>query len=319
MLRHLLDEFPDVDFDELLPMVQWAYNTSMHAATGRTPYYALYGVAPREPMNLLAEPGTVIWPAAKSFAEHQAGVLAMTRDALYKAQATMLEYENRSRRDVSFAVGEHVFLSTVNLGSTHFSTTVKKLRKKYVGPFKIVEKRTDYKYRLKLSREFNGIYPVFHASLLWRAIPTPADMAGRVGEGVVLPAEGEGEHEGDELISHDSDGEEVFLIESVVARKTAGRGFQYLVKWKGYPPEDNSWDRRGVAATTGAARVFDDFDKAEDAAGRVREEPVPYRRRKAGPVEEPAATSTASVEARDSRVLARRRLTDTFDSEETAE
>jgi hypothetical protein len=93
----------------------------------------------------------------------------------------------------------------------------------------------------------------------------------------------------------------------------------YLVKWKGYPPEENSWERRGVAATTGAARVFDDFDKAEDAAGRVREEPTPYRRRKAGPAEEPAATSTASVEARDSRVQARRRLVDTFDSEETAE
>ena len=62
-----------------------------------------------------------------------------------------------------------------------------------------------------------------------------------MGEGVVLPAEGEEEHEGDELISHDSDGEEVFVIEYVVARKTAGRGFMHLVKWAGYPPEDNSW------------------------------------------------------------------------------
>ena len=140
-----------------------------------------------------------------------------------------------------------------------------------------------------------------------------------MGEGVVLPAEGEEEHEGDELILHDSDGEEVFLIESVVARKTAGRGFMYLVKWKGYPPEDNSWERRKAAATTGAARVFDDFDRAEDAAGRVREEPTPYRRRKTGPVEEPAAASTALVEARESRVQARGRLMDTLDSEETAD
>jgi hypothetical protein len=258
MLRHLLMEFPDRDFDELLPMAQWAYNSAVHSTTKQTPYLSVFGVEPRAPMNFVAEPGKRLPPAVAVFAEHQAAVLALTRDALFKAQATMVEYENRNRRDAVFEVNEHVFLSTANLGKTHFSTRCAKLRERHVGPFRIVEKRSPYKYRLELPRELKDIYPVFHASLLWRAVPTPVDMAGRLGPGVVLPGPA-----GEALLTHDDDGEPVYVMEGVVARRRAGRGFQYLVKWVGYPPEENSWVSRVDVVTTGAAALLDAFDAAQ--------------------------------------------------------
>ena len=215
-------------------------------------------------MNFVAAPGTKLPPAVALFAEHQAGVLAMTRDALFKAQATMLEYENRSRREANFAVGEHVFLSTANLGKSHFNTTVAKLQERFLGPFLITQKRSDYKYRLKLPKDLKDIYPVFHASLLWRADATPDDMQGRLGAGVVFPPEADGAEEpvreGTALLKQDDDGVPVYVIEQVIARRKAGRGFSYLVKWVGFPPEDNSWITRREAATTGAARAFDNFD-----------------------------------------------------------
>ncbi len=268
MLRHLVSEFPDRDFDELLPMAQWAYNTSVHSVTGVTPYYALYGVEPREPMNLVAAPGAKLPPAVATFAQHQAGVLAITRDALFKAQATMLAYENRQRREANFAVGEHVFLSTANLGKSHFVTTVEKLRERFVGPFLITEKRSDYKYRLKLPRHLKDIYPVFHASLLWRAVPTPDDMEGRLGAGVVFPVDNneEAADEGAALLTQDYDGVPVYVIEQVIARNKSGRGFQYLIKWAGFPPEQNSWITRREAVTTAAARALDTFDAAQPDA-----------------------------------------------------
>ena len=305
MLRHLLSEFPDRDFDEVLPMVQWAYNTTMHAATRQTPYYALYGVPPREPMNFMAEPGAILPPAVALFAEHQAGVLALTRDALYKAQATMLVYENRNRRDADFKQGEHVFLSTAHLGSSHFATTVGKLRERFVGPYLIIEKRADYKYRLKLPRELKDVYPVFHASLLWRAQPTPENLQGRLGAGVVFPDD-QVDGEGAELLSHDDDGEPVYVIEEIVARKRANRGYQYLVKWVDFPPEENTWISRSQAVTTGAARVFDEFDARQPVVQPILVRP-PAKRRGRKPQEEAVAAPAQGKAARDSRANSRRR------------
>ena len=272
MLRHLISEFPARDFDELLPMAQWAYNTSIHTATRLTPYYSLYGVEPREPMNLVAVPGAKLPPAVTMFAEHQAGVLAITRDALYKAQATMLAYENRDRREANFAVGDKVFLSTANLGKSHFTTSVEKLRQRFIGPFEITEKRSDYKYRLKLPKHLKDIYPVFHASLLWRAVPTPDDMVGRLGAGVSFEEAEPVVGEGMALLTHDDAGVPVYVIEKVMARLKSGRGYRYLIKWEGFPPEENSWITRSDAVTTAAARALDNFDAAQ--LGPVGQEPV---------------------------------------------
>ena len=87
-------------------------------------------------------------------------------------------------------------------------------------------------------------------------------MEGRLGAGVVFPPP-EGE-EGAELITQDDDGNEVFVMEKVLARRRVGGGFQYLVKWVGYDdPLSNTWQSRKDAATTAAARAFDNFDLSQ--------------------------------------------------------
>jgi hypothetical protein len=262
MLRHLMAEFPDRDFDELLPMAQWAYNTAVHRSINMSPYVALFGVEPQQPMNFVVTAGVKLHPATKIFAELQQGVLVMARDALFKAQETMLAYENRARRDTEFKVGEHVFLSTVNLGSSHFDTTVKKMRPSYVGPFKVQEQCSLYTYRLVLPHTLKSVHPVFHVGLLWRAIPTPVDMAGRLGAGVEFPApEGPHPEEGAGLLTHDDNGVPVYVIESVRARERRRNGFNYLVRWRGWPnPEDDSWITRKDAETSGALRLLREFD-----------------------------------------------------------
>jgi hypothetical protein len=191
----------------------------------------------------------------------------------------MLEYENRRRKEPDLRVNDYVFLSTINLGKTHFFTTVAKLQERFVGPYKIVEKRSDYKFRLELPKSLRGVYPVFHASLLWRALPTPPDMAGRLGAGVALPVEGEPEEEeGADLLTHDDAGEAVYVIEEVLQRRRSGRGYEYLVKWVGYEdPVDNWWLTRKDAVTTAAERAFDNFDRRQDQLEGKGQEKVPAR------------------------------------------
>jgi hypothetical protein len=38
------------------------------------------------------------------------------------------------------------------------------------------------------------------------------------------------------------DREEEFEVEAIIAHRRKGRRLQFLIKWKGYPTSDNSWE-----------------------------------------------------------------------------
>lgn len=60
----------------------------------------------------------------------------------------MTEYSNRSRRDISFAVGDMVMLSTSNLSLSGSRT--RKFAPKFVGPFQVAELVSPVAVRLVL-------------------------------------------------------------------------------------------------------------------------------------------------------------------------
>jgi hypothetical protein len=83
------------------------------------------------------------------------------------------------------------------------------------GPFQIAEKLANDNYRLKLPERMQ-IHPIFHILLL---------------EPTKNP-----ENDQDEA----DDGE--YEVEKIIDQKTEKGQIYYLVKWKGYPPEDNTWE-----------------------------------------------------------------------------
>jgi hypothetical protein len=38
------------------------------------------------------------------------------------------------------------------------------------------------------------------------------------------------------------DGEEVYNVETILNHRKRGRGYQYYIKWRGYPISDASWE-----------------------------------------------------------------------------
>ena len=184
MLRHVVSDYPERDFDDYLPLIQWSYNTSVHRTIGVSPYYAMWGFEPRHPLDLEldnTDESASRMKSVEAFVEHQQQVLTQVRDALSASQDAMEGYINDdSRKDIKYAPGEMVYLSTKNLGKSHFKQTAKKLRPRFAGPFKILERISQYTYKLELPKKLGKLHPVFHAVLLWRDKPDIAMNAGRL-------------------------------------------------------------------------------------------------------------------------------------------
>lgn len=273
MLRHVVGDFPERDFDAYLPLVQWAYNTSPHCALGgKTPHFALYGTEPRQPLEQpgLAdrdlEPGE--HQALKGFVEHQQTVLLQARDALVKAQMTMDERANKSYREPeSLEVGDKVYLSTRNLGLTHLKHSSGKLQERFIGPYSILERISRYTYKLQLPKNMSRLHPVFPVSLLWKSterLPTlseqlpVANTAPDNGRQSEPTASGSGEDSNQPTVSgtsqpadkdaagdwlRDDDNNQLYEVDKILDRRQRGRskGYEYFVSWKGCEAVENCW------------------------------------------------------------------------------
>ena len=104
---------------------------------------------------------------------------------------------------------------------------------KHEGPFEIIEVLGPVTYRLKLPKTWR-IHDVFHAVLLRQYRETEA-----YGENYPQPPP--------EL----RDGEEIYEIESILRHRKRGRGYQYLIKWDGYPISEASWEPEEVFTDDG--------------------------------------------------------------------
>jgi hypothetical protein len=104
---------------------------------------------------------------------------------------------------------------------------MKKLDAKYMGPYKITEVISSHAFRLDLPRSFQ-VHNVFHMHKLepWKTNtiknrilhPPPPDII-----------EGEEEYEAEQILDSRIFGRKYPII-------------KYQVRWKGYPPEEDTWE-----------------------------------------------------------------------------
>jgi hypothetical protein len=86
------------------------------------------------------------------------------RENLKIAQSRKKSYADPKRKDVSFKVGEHVYLKVSPLQGTKKFHVKRKLFPRYVGPYPIVRRIGKVSYKLELPPELTGVHPVFHMS-----------------------------------------------------------------------------------------------------------------------------------------------------------
>jgi hypothetical protein len=80
------------------------------------------------------------------------------------AQTHQKSYADVRRRDLTFAVDDHVYLKVSPMRGIHRFNVKGKLAPRYIGPFKVLERKGEVAYHLELPPNLSGLHDVFHVS-----------------------------------------------------------------------------------------------------------------------------------------------------------
>ena len=133
-------------------------------------------------------------------------------------------YDRQHTPEKMFKVGDHVYLDAADLRILRPS---RKLSDRQLGPFKITKIISPINYQLQLPRTWKLLTNMFHVSKLKESLEDK-NLHG--------PAQ---DPPPPEIINN----QEEYEVETILDSRVSGRqGLQYLVKWKGYGNEENSWE-----------------------------------------------------------------------------
>uniref|UniRef100_A0A8C5Q592 Gypsy retrotransposon integrase-like protein 1 n=2 Tax=Leptobrachium leishanense TaxID=445787 RepID=A0A8C5Q592_9ANUR len=221
------------DWITLLPSAEFAYNSHNHESIKTSPFFANYGYHPTFIPNL------PLFSSVPDTTAHVANLqqgFRIAKDNLLLAQARYKQKADKRRHPPPYyRVGDYVLLSTTHL---KLSCPSKKLGPRYLGPFQVLSIINPVALKLALPPSLR-IHPVFHVSLLkpW----TPDPFPGRA------PSPPPPVMVDDDL--------EYEIAEILDSRMHRGR-LQYLVDWKGYGPEERSWEPASQVHAPDLLRAF---------------------------------------------------------------
>ncbi|HWN07996.1 MAG TPA: reverse transcriptase domain-containing protein [Pyrinomonadaceae bacterium] len=220
-LRLFVGERQD-NWSALLPLAEFAYNNHVHTSTQQTPFLLDTGRHPR--MGFEPEQPPSRFETVNEFTNRMKDTLEEAKSALVKAKDDMTRYYNRRRSPTpNFNPGDMVYLDSDDIHTTRPS---KKLSHRRIGPYPVQKRVGKNAYRLSLPPSMKRLHPVFNVVKLSLASPDP--IVGRHPDPPPPP----------ELV----EGEEEYVVETVLDSRMFRRKLQYLVKWEGYRVEENTWE-----------------------------------------------------------------------------
>jgi hypothetical protein len=138
------------------------------------PFEALYGQKCRTPLfwNKTRE-SQVFRPDVLKDNEKK---VRMIRDNLKIALSRQKSYAYTWRRELTFEVGDYVYLKVSPMRSVKRFNMKGKLAPRYIGPFKIIERHGEVVYQLELPESLAGVHDVFHVSQLKKCLRVPEEQ-----------------------------------------------------------------------------------------------------------------------------------------------
>lgn len=224
------------DWASCLPLAEFAHNNQVNQTTGKTPFQVLYGYEPQWHPELFS-PNIPTAP--------EADTLAQRIKEIWQECMTMLEFNHDLPADETrFKEGDHVWLLATNIKSRR---PTKKLDDKKLGPFEILERISDYAYRLKLPPTMRT-HDVFHAKLLFPYKSDDNFLRNQPRPPAVVTEEGE----------------EEYKVEKIISWVQDKKGLRYRVHWKAYSNQEDTEER--AEKFTKMHELMEDFLKRDPSA-----------------------------------------------------
>ncbi|MBW0506514.1 hypothetical protein O181_046229, partial [Austropuccinia psidii MF-1] len=151
------------DWCTLLPALELAYKTSIHASTNQTPAILAKGWNAKLSQDSLGKDLVEIHPTAASFK----GMLDKTRKHAIRCMEDSFAHAkdkwDKSHATPDFKVGDLVIVSTTNLNNIK---GCKKLKYSFAGPFSIKALHGENAFEVELSEELRNKHPTFPVSMM---------------------------------------------------------------------------------------------------------------------------------------------------------
>ncbi|MBW0519325.1 hypothetical protein O181_059040 [Austropuccinia psidii MF-1] len=151
------------DWCTLLPALELAYKTSIHASTNQTPAILQKGWNPKSPQDSLGKDLVEIHPTASSFK----GMLEKARRNAVRCMEVLFSYAkdkwDKSHATPDFKVGDLVLLSSTNFNNIK---GIKNLRDSFAGPFVIKALHGENAVEVELFEELSNKHPTFSVGLI---------------------------------------------------------------------------------------------------------------------------------------------------------
>jgi len=226
-IDHCQEQWP-----EWLGTAEFAYNNKAHSGTKVSPFEANNGWNLRMGFKLRKKGK---FERAERFAKRMEEVQGKAKAALAKAQEEMRRYTDRKRGEaVEYKMGDLVLLSTKELKWQMVGRSSEKLVKQFVGPYKIKAIISSNVVELELPATVR-IHPVVNVSQIKRYIDQVNSQRKETPQPVVV------------------EGEEEWEVEKILNKKKVRGKDKFLVRWKGFTAEGDTWESRENLRNAGDA------------------------------------------------------------------
>ena len=221
---------------DLLPVIEFAVNSTPNRTTGYTGFYLNYGFHPLHPLQLLDSPEHTNVESVVSFTSRLQGDFTVAKEQLHRAQQQMKQMADQHRRAVDYAEGDQVLLRYKEFAISKLAQ--ENYEGVSVGPFTIEQKIGKVAYKLQLPTK-PGLFilsSIHHCCV-------PGDHHNGVAPWTPLlilqctSIRSQPFYEVDKNFKVEKD-----------TRWAVAVMKEYLVTWKGYPLEDSSVDSQSQLA-----------------------------------------------------------------------
>ncbi|KAI9175130.1 hypothetical protein LWI28_027810 [Acer negundo] len=227
-------------------MAEFAYNNSIHRTTGKSPFMIVYGISPRQPIDLAPiqlESRTSEF--AIDFATHMHDLHTEVRRQIALSNDNYKLTDDVHRRPLEF--GEDDFVMVHICPARFPQHSVKKLHALTIGPFRVLKRLGSNAYLLDLLADLT-ISPVFNVSdlYLYRGMFEPNVLSSDVSGG---PSSSSLPCIPPVAANHVNQVEQILNDRLVTSIQGGCR--QFLVRWHGRSSAEDTWisepEVRGLA------------------------------------------------------------------------